>query len=178
MEGFSSVDVDDAFLAALDVATRRLQQLEDDVLDVFADVAGFSQRRGVDDGEGHRQHARQRLGHEGLARAGRPDEQDVGLGQLDVVARALLGDLDALVVIVDGDGELLFGLLLADDVLVEEALDLLRRGQAGAVVAALDAPVVGDDVVADLDALVADEDRRTRDQLTNVVLVFVAERAP
>ena len=33
------VDVDDALLALLDVAAGRLQQLEDDVLDVLADVA-------------------------------------------------------------------------------------------------------------------------------------------
>src|SRR6188472_656981 len=34
-----------------------------------------------------------------------------------------------------------------------------------------------DDVVADFDTLVADKDRRTRNQLADVVLVFVAERA-
>src|SRR5581483_4504470 len=46
------VDVDDALLALLDVAAGRLQELEDDVLDVLADIAGFGQRRRVDDGEG------------------------------------------------------------------------------------------------------------------------------
>src|SRR5262249_13860324 len=35
-----------------------------------------------------------------------------------------------------------------------------------------------DDVVADLDALVADEDRRAGDELPDVVLVLVAEGAP
>jgi hypothetical protein len=35
-----------------------------------------------------------------------------------------------------------------------------------------------DDVVADLDALIADEDRWARDELVDVVLVLVAERAP
>ena len=33
------VDIDDALLALLDIAAGRLQQLEDDVLDVLADVA-------------------------------------------------------------------------------------------------------------------------------------------
>ena len=79
------VDVDDAALALLDVVARRLQQLEDDVLDVLADVAGLGQGRGVDDGEGHGQEPRQRLGQQRLARAGRPDEQDVRLLDLDVV---------------------------------------------------------------------------------------------
>ena len=100
-------------------------------------------------------------------------------GQLDVVAAArLLLDLDALVVVVDRDGQLLLGPFLADDVLVEELLDFLRRRQRRAGAAVLEAVVVGDDVVADLDALVADEDRRAGDQLPDVVLVLVAEGAP
>src|SRR4030095_13723242 len=43
------VDVDDPLLGLLDVATSRLQQLEDDVLDVLADVPGLGERRRVDD---------------------------------------------------------------------------------------------------------------------------------
>ena len=107
------------------------------------------------------------------------DEQDVRLCELDFVPAArLLLDLDALVVVVDRDGELLLRLLLADDVLVEELLDFLRDGERRAGAAArLEPVVVGDDVVADLDALVADEDRRARNQLADVVLVLVAERA-
>jgi hypothetical protein len=61
------VDVNDALLALLDVAARRLQQLEDDVLDILADVAGFGQRRRIDDGEGHREQLRERLGEQRLA---------------------------------------------------------------------------------------------------------------
>ena len=124
------VDVDDALLALLDVAAGRLQQLEDDVLDVLADVAGLGQRRRVDDGEGDGQQLGQRLREQRLAGAGRADQQDVRLGQLDVVAAArLLLDLDPLVVVVDRDRELLLGLFLADDVLVEELLDFLRDRQ-------------------------------------------------
>ena len=113
------VDVDDAALALLDVVARGLQQLEDDVLDILADVAGLGQGGRVDDGERHRQQPRQRLGQQRLARAGRADQQDVRLLQLDVVATARR-DLVALVVVVDRDGEPLLGFVLADDVLVEE----------------------------------------------------------
>ena len=172
------VDVDDALLALLDVAAGGLQQLEDDVLDVLADVARFGERRRVDDRERHRQQLGQRLREQRLAGAGRADQQDVRLGQLDVVAAArLLLDFEPLVVVVDRDRELLLGELLADDVLVEELLDLGRRRQRGADAAAVEAVVVGDDVVADLDTLVADEDRRARNQLADVVLIFIAERA-
>ena len=173
------VDVDDALLRLLDVATGGLQQLQDDVLDVLADVARFGERGGVDNRERDGEELGQRLREQRLAGAGRADQQDVRLVQLDFVAAARrLLDLDPLVVIVDGDRELLLGRLLANHVLVEELLDFLRRGQRRARAgAALEAVVVRDDVVADLDTLVADEYGRARNQLPDVVLIFIAERA-
>ena len=47
------VDVDDAALRLLDVVVGVLQQVDDDVLDVLADVAGLGQVGGVGDGERH-----------------------------------------------------------------------------------------------------------------------------
>src|SRR3954470_21765685 len=172
------VDVNDPLLALLDVAAGGLQQLEDDVLDVLADVPGFGQRRRVDDGEGDREQLGEGLGEQRLAGAGRADQEDVALGQLDVVAAArLLLNLDALVVVVHRDGEFFLRPFLADDVFVEELLDFLRVRQRRAGAAVLEAVVVRDDVVADLNALVADEHRRARNQLPDVVLVLVAEGA-
>jgi hypothetical protein len=171
------VDVDDPLLRLLDVAAGRLEQLENDVLDVLADIPGLGQRRGVDDREGDGEKLGEGLREKRLAGAGRADEQDVRLRQLDLVlaARRLL-DLDPLVVVVDRDGELLLRLFLADDVLVEELLDFLRdRERRPGAAARLEAVVVRDDVVADLDALIADEDRRACNELADVVLVLVAE---
>src|SRR5262249_23241958 len=45
------IDVDDTALGALDIVVGRLQQLEDDVLDILADIAGFRQRRRISHGE-------------------------------------------------------------------------------------------------------------------------------
>ena len=73
------VDVDDAGLGALDVVVGGLDQLEEDVLDVFADVSGLGQRGGIGDGERHVEPLRERLREVGLAAAGRADEQDVAL---------------------------------------------------------------------------------------------------
>ena len=102
------VDVDDAGLGALDVVVGGLDQLQQNVLDVLADVPGLGERRGVRDREGHVEHLGQRLREVRLTAPGGPEHQDVGLGQLDGlgtrVARLLLG-LDALVVVVDRDGE-------------------------------------------------------------------------
>ena len=101
-----------------------------------------------------------------------PDEQDVALGDLDLVG-ALLGALDgavradALVVVVHRDRQGALGGLLPDDVLLEEREDLARLGQievrddAGRGLG----HALFDDLVAQLDALVADVDAGTGDQL-------------
>ncbi len=78
------VDVDDPFLALLDVAARGLEELQDDVLDVLSDVACLGEGRGVDDGERNREQLGEGLREERLARPRGADEEDVGLGELDL----------------------------------------------------------------------------------------------
>ena len=102
------VDVDDAALGGLDVEVGGVQQLEQEVLDVLADVAGLGQRGGVADGEGHVEDPGQGAGQQGLAAAGRADQQDVRLVDLDVLVGLLAVD-QPLVVVVDGDGQDLLG---------------------------------------------------------------------
>jgi hypothetical protein len=103
-----------------------LQQLHDDVLDVLADVARLGQRGRVRDCERHVEDLGQGLGEQSLAAAGRAEQQDVRLAQLDVF-RADPG-LDALVVIVNRDRERLLRAVLADHVLVQDGLNLRRLG--------------------------------------------------
>ena len=105
------VDVDDPGLGPLDVVVGGLDQLEQDVLDVLADVARLGQRRGVGDGERHVEHLGEGLREVGLAAAGRAQHEDVRLGELDAVAvaAALVAGLDPLVVVVDGDRERALG---------------------------------------------------------------------
>src|SRR5690606_2831073 len=169
------VDVDDALLRLLDVVVALLQQLLDDVLDVLADIARFGEGGGVGDGERHVEQAREGLGQQGLARAGRADQQDVRLGQLDLVV--LAAALDALVVVVDRDGERALGAVLPDHVLVQDLEDLLRLGQRTARRLGLFLELLADDVVAQLDALVADVHARPRNQLAHLMLALSAERA-
>ncbi len=86
---------------------------------------------------------------------------------------------DALVVVVDGDREGLLGGLLPDDVLLEEGEDLFRLRQvelARGLFAGL-GEALFDDLVAELDALVADVDAGTGDQLLDLLLALAAERA-
>ena len=170
------VDVDDALLRPFDVVFALLQELLDDVLDVLAHVASLGEGGRVGDGEGHVEQARQGLGEQRLAAAGGADQQNVGLRELDVVLLALV--VQPLVVVVHGDREHLLGALLVDDVLVEDALDLHRHGQL-VVLLALRARLhlLADDVVAELDALVADVDAGAGDELAHLVLALVTERA-
>ncbi len=79
------VDIDDALLGSLDVVVGRLNQLEKNVLDVFADVAGFGQRGRIGHGQRHVENLGEGLRQIRLSRPGRTNEQDVGLLQLDVV---------------------------------------------------------------------------------------------
>ena len=174
------IDVDDAALRLLFIVSGSLIELEDDVFDIFTDVARFGERRSVDDGERNREHAGQSLRQQSLAGARRADQHDVGLLQLDVLARIALVIIDALVVVVDRDSELLLRPFLADHVKVEELFDLFRFGERAGPLqrSRLILPILGDDVQADIDALVADVDRRSGDQLLDVALRFVAEAAP
>ena len=83
------VDVDDPRLGLLDVEVGGLDQLQEDVLDVLADVAGLGQRGGVGDRERDVEDPRQGLGEQRLAAAGRAEQQDVRLLQLDLLVARL-----------------------------------------------------------------------------------------
>ena len=91
----------------------------------------------------------------------------------------MLVHLDALVMVVDGDSELLLGFLLADDVLIQVFLQLegFRQFVRGGV--RLLVPVVLEDLVADRDAFIANVGAgiiaRRGNQLADNVLALVAE---
>jgi len=53
------IDVDDAPLGGFQIKIRRVQELEQDVLDVLADIAGLGQGRGVADRKGNVKNSRQ-----------------------------------------------------------------------------------------------------------------------
>ena len=79
------VDVNDPALGKLDVEVSFADQFEDQILDVLADVTCFGQCGRVTDGERDVELPSQRLGKRRLAAAGRADQQDVALGDLDIL---------------------------------------------------------------------------------------------
>ena len=171
------VDIDDAALGLVHVVVAVLQQLLDDVLDVLADVTRFGQGGRVGDDEGNVKQPRQRLRQQRLARARGSDQQNVRLRQFDFV---VLGQvLEALVVVIDRHRQDSLRHLLADDVLVQDVADLLRRRQVGLarLAALVGAGFFADDIVAQLDAFVADEHRGPGDKLPHLMLALAAEGA-
>ena len=172
------VDIDDTALGQRHVIVRRLQQTQQDIFHIVADIAGLGQRGGIRNGKRDLQNARQRLGKERLARAGGTQHEDIALLQLDVVPAA---KVDALIVVVYGHGQGDLRRLLPDDILIQHVVDLARRGQRvrrlGIV---LDVRIVSvvQDLHAEIHALIADAHAAgALDHAVHFPLLLAAERA-
>jgi hypothetical protein len=96
------------------------------------------------------------------------------LREFDVVVLGLM--IEPLVVIVNGDREHLLGVILADHVVVENLADFLRRRDAVARLHQRGFVLLADDIHAQFDAFITDEDGRSRNQLADLVLALAAER--
>jgi hypothetical protein len=81
------------------------------------------------------------------------------------------------VVVVDGDREHLLGMVLTDDVVVEDFTDLLRGRNTVARLRQRGLVLLADDVRTQLDALGANEDGRPGNEFAHLALAFAAERA-
>src|SRR5271170_4749054 len=77
----------------------------------------------------------------------------------------------------DRDRQYLLGVVLADDVVVEDHADRLRSRNTVARFRQRGLVLLADDVQAKLDALVTNEDGRPGNELAHLVLAFAAERA-
>ena len=168
------IDVNDSLHAAVTVPSGRLQQFENDVFDIFSNIARLGQGGGVHNGKGNRKHAGQCLSQQGLARSGGSNQQHITLGQLNILM-PLAAQLDPLVVIVNGNAQLLLADVLTDHVLLKEVLDLSGLGEGFLDGGSFGTDVIRDDLVANIYAFVADKDRRTGDQFFDVILALVAK---
>ena len=169
------VDVDDAALGPLDIVVRRLKELQDDVLDVFTDITGFRQRRRVCHRKRHVDDTGKRLRQIGLAATGRTNKKNVGFGQFDFIVFRCVGQ--PFVVVVHRDRENTLGMVLTDDIIIENSHDFLRRRDAFTGFHHRGFIFLADDVHAQFDAFIADENSRARNQLANFMLTLPAKRA-
>src|SRR5882762_3988994 len=169
------VDIDDAALRPLDIVVGVLQKLQNDVLDVLADITCFGQGGGVRHRERNVEDTRQSLSEERLAAAGGTHQQDVRFRQLDFARFACV--IDPFVMIVDGDGQYLLGVALADHRIVEHLEDFGRRRHALARLHERGLVFLVHNFRAQFDAFIADEHGRARNQLADLVLALSAEGA-
>ncbi len=173
------VDVDDAPLSGFEIEVGGVQQLQQDILDVLADVSRLGQSGCVADGEGDVEHAGHGAGQQGLAAAGGADQQDVRLIELDVGIRLLAVD-QPLVMVVDCDRQDLLGAFLTDHVGIELLLDLARGWDVGEerLGHASTSTFLVEDRLAQLDAVAADVNvARTFHQRADIPVALAAERA-
>jgi len=80
-------------------------------------------------------------------------------------------------VVVDGDGERPLGAFLPDHVLVEDVVDLARLREVLELEGRRSRQLLIDDFVTEIDALVADVDAGSGDQLLDLPLRLAAETA-
>ena len=137
------VHVDNADLRALNIAIGGIDELEQDVLHILADVTGLGERGGVGDGKRHLEDARERLGQQRLTGTGGAEQQNIRLGELHLVhvivklgahARSLVKGghrgtaLDhATVVVVHGNRHGALSIFLAHNIGRKLVIDLVRR---------------------------------------------------
>ena len=170
------VDIDDAALRLLDIIVGGLEQLKNDILDIFADIACFGQCRRIGHRERHVEGLGERLRQQRLAAAGRADQQDVRLRQFNIAR--LCGVVQSLVVIVHRHRQNAFRAFLADHIIVEHIADFLRRGHFAILATSASAlGFLANDVVAQLHTFIADENRGPCNQLADFMLGFTAEGA-
>src|SRR3974390_2109996 len=171
------VDVNDSLLRLLHIAVGGLQQFQDDILHILANVPGFGQRRRVNDGERHVEHARKRLREERFPRPRGTNQKDIRLAQLNFAR--LLVQKDALVMIVDRNRQFLLRALLPDYVAVEKLLDLRRAGKPTRRSRCLFPLLVLENLLTNSHALIADVRprivRRRTDQLLYLLLGLMTE---
>ena len=173
------VDVDDAVLGALNIAGA-LDQAQENVLDILADVPGLGEGGRVSDRKGNIEQLGKRLRQQGLTAAGWADEQDVALLELHIVVTFQAGG-DALVVVVDRHRKDLLGAVLTDNVLVELFIQLARgrHPRQGRLNPGRSRFFFFNDFATKLHALIANVDLAwPGNQASDFFLTLIAERTP
>ena len=120
------INIDDADPSLLDVEVRGLDELEQDVLDVLAHIAGLRQCRRIRDGKRHVQNFRQRLSEVCFTDARRAQHQNIAL--LDFNA-GVFTKINPFIVVVDRNGKRKLRVVLTNDILIQGLLYLSRRRQ-------------------------------------------------
>ena len=117
-------DIDNPALRAFNIVIRRLNQPQQNIFHVVADIARLRQTGRVGNRERHIQKPRQRLREQRFTAAGRTDQHDIGFLQFDIIGVDIA--LQPFVMVVHGDRQTFLGVLLTDDVLVQLVFNFAR----------------------------------------------------
>ncbi len=113
------------------------------------------------------------MGQQRFPHSSRADQQDVALLELHVFQ--LLPGIDPLIMVIDGHGKGFLCILLADHVLIEHKLDILRLGQLHEAEVGFLADFFFDDLVAEFNAFITDIDPRSCHKLADLFLGFATK---
>ena len=102
-----------------------------------------------------------------------PIRRIVRLGKLDIVVLGLV--METLIMVMDGDREHLLGVVLPDNVVVKNLADFLRRRDAVSRFTQRGLFLFLDDVLAQLNAFIADEHSRAGDEFAHLMLALAAK---
>src|ERR1043166_6261695 len=83
----------------------------------------------------------------------------------------------AFIVVMHGNRKDTFGLILANDIVIQHCADILGGGHAVTVFGDAAFGLFTDDIHAELDAVIADENGGSGDELAHLVLALAAEGA-
>ena len=116
-----------------------------------------------------------RLGEQGFTRARRTDQQNVRFRQFDVGTGAVAAVFETFIVVVNRHGEHAFGAFLTNHVIIQHMFDFGRVWDPFAGAYQLCLVFFTDDVHAQFNAFVTNEDVRSGNQFADLVLGLSAE---
>jgi hypothetical protein len=133
-----------------------VQQFQNEVFHIFADVTGFGERGRIADGKRYIENPGKRLRKERLAGTRRTDEHHVRF--VDGNVGSLIPIEEPLVMVVNRYGQHFFGLFLPDDVFIQLGDDFPRRqnfGKLFGTAATASSPLLNEDLLAEVNTFAA-----------------------
>ena len=118
--------IDDAALGAFNIKVCCLQKTNQNVLHIIANITGLSQCCGICNSKRNIQNFGQGLGKEGLTGTRGANQQNIAFLELYIGSA---GQINTLIVIVNGNRKGYLSVFLANDILIHERLHFFRRRQ-------------------------------------------------
>ena len=117
------ININDSVLCTFNIIICRLNNLQKNILNILANIACLCESSGICDGKRNIQKSCQCLCKKRLTGTCRTKHQNITLLQLHI---QIFGSKNSLVMIVNSYRKCLLGIILADDIFVQNAVNLFR----------------------------------------------------